>query len=551
MKIRVEWSPGLVREIEGPETAAGLSLSTLLREHGLPLNTRCGGEGTCAGCRVELLEGHVRPLLAGDAAAAVECVDGVRRVRACRVTPDAATNLHLRVPPRARGDRPLHAVSLYRWPASAPRRIHDAAVTRTANASPPDFGAAVDVGTTTVAVAVFDRRDGRLLGHAASYNEQIHHGEDVITRIAACTGSPARVRELQEAAGRRTVRPLLDQACREAGLHTAQLAEITVAGNTTMLHLLAGVDPSPLGTVPFRPAFLDARELDPAVLELPPTVRVRFLPGFSAFVGADVAAGAVASGLLEDEGPGLLVDAGTNGELLLKDGPRLIGASTALGPAFEGSGLSHGVRAAPGAIAHVRFRTAPFAVEADTIDRLPPDGICGSAYIDFLAEARRIGLLTPAGRFSDTAAALAGPALSSGHDGRGLILAHDPEGLPIRITERDVARLLQAKAALATGVDMLLQKAGRRAADLRHLHLAGGFGLNVSPVSAIACGLLPGFRTEQIRLAGNASLGGAALALLVPAVMEELQSVTRGAKILALNLEPDFEDGFIGHLALP
>lgn len=551
MKLRVEWSPGRVQEVDCQDTAPGVSLATLLREHGLPLNTRCGGEGTCAGCRVELLEGVVRPLQAGDASAAVECVDGIRRVRACRVAPDAATDLQLRVPPRARGDRPLHAISLFRWTPTASRRIHETAANRAGNVPSSDFGAAVDVGTTTVAVAVFDRRDGRLLGHAASYNEQIHHGEDVITRIAACTGSPARVRELQEAAARRTVRPLLDQACRNAGIHIGQLAGITVAGNTTMLHLLAGVDPTPLGTVPFRPAFLDARRLDPAILGLPPSVEVICLPGFSAFVGADVAAGAISSGLLDEEGPGLLVDAGTNGELLLKDGPRLIGASTALGPAFEGSGLSHGVRAAPGAIAHVRLRAAPFAVEMDTIDRLPPDGICGSAYIDFLAEARRLGLLTPTGRFSDTASALAAASLSVENGERGLLLARDPEGLPIRITERDVARLLQAKAALATGVDMLLQKAGRRAAEIRHLYLAGGFGLNVSPDSAIACGLLPGFRTEQIRLAGNASLGGAALALLVPAVMAELQAVTRGAQILALNLEPDFEDGFIGHLALP
>ena len=180
----------------------------------------------------------------------------------------------------------------------------------------------------------------------------------------------------------------------EAGA-TERLACVTVAGNTTMLHLLAGVDPTPMGTVPFTPAFLDHR-----VIRLPDlgAADVHLLPGMSAYVGADLCAGALASGLAYDDGPSLLVDIGTNGEIILKHNGLLHGCATAAGPAFEGAGLTSGMRASPGAIERIRFDCEPFAVHTKIIGRRKAIGICGSGYIDLLAEGRRIGLLNEHGR---------------------------------------------------------------------------------------------------------------------------------------------------------
>jgi uncharacterized 2Fe-2S/4Fe-4S cluster protein (DUF4445 family) len=536
---------------EGPRTLTAaaaetsLTLAEWLARRGLPLNTRCGGRGLCAGCEV-VVTGRPASEIGGQ----VTCgggrgPEGGERVKACRVTVADVAGAAVAVPARSLLRHEPAVVSEFRigipW-ARDPLAVN------------ARYGAAVDVGTTTVALALCDLAAGQVIAEASAFNAQIRHGEDVLTRIQFCATGPAAVAELQRALARETLQPLLERAAADAGVALLEIAVLTVAGNTTMQHLLAGVDPTPMGTHPFRAVFLEHRTYAPAALGLDfggADAVVHLLPGPAAYVGADLAAGMVATGMLYDEGPTLLVDVGTNGEIVAKVGDRLIGCATAAGPAFEGAGLTSGVRGVTGAIERVRLRVEPFAAECDVIGAGPrPIGLCGSAYVDFLWEARRAGVIGPNGRFTAAFAATAGDALAADEYGRKLRLhAHGAAG-PVWISEVDIARLLQAKAAIAAGITTLLGLLGTTAAQVKRVHLAGGFGLHLSLEHAIGCGLLPGFAPAQIAVVGNTSLGGAFLALNDRSLLAEMQTACGRMESVELNLQPGFEDAYIDHLSL-
>jgi uncharacterized 2Fe-2S/4Fe-4S cluster protein (DUF4445 family) len=370
-----------------------------------------------------------------------------------------------------------------------------------------------------------------------------------------CVSDPAMVTQLQDAIVQRTLLPLLTRALVTAKAAAAQVRCISIAGNTTMLHLLAGIDPSPMGMVPFRPIFLEHRMSPAASVRLAlrdgagPTLHL--LPSASAYIGADLTAGIFASGLVYDDGPSLLVDAGTNGEIILKHGDKLLGCATAAGPAFEGSGLANGIRAGDGAIGHVGFDAEPLAVRAEVIGNAAPVGICGSAYVDFLAEARRAGLISHTGRFDRGVMARAGDLFLQNKYGVALRVARGQGSHDIIISELDIARLLQAKAAIAAGVLTLLERAGLQPRDIKRIYLAGGFGMHINVPNAIACGLLPGFAPEQVQVVGNTALAGAYLALLDSGVLDELTRIGKRLDVVELNLDPGFEDRFIEQLVLP
>jgi uncharacterized 2Fe-2S/4Fe-4S cluster protein (DUF4445 family) len=245
----------------------------------------------------------------------------------------------------------------------------------------------------------------------------------------------------------------------------------------------------------------------------------------------------------------LLVDVGTNGEIVLRREEHLIGCATAAGPAFEGAGLNCGVRAGNGAISHIRLDGDPLRPRIDVIGGGAPNGLCGTAYVDFIAQARRHGLITRTGRItehwrdSNLVHAL--------RDGRGFLIARARGKEQIVISEADIASLLQAKAAIATGIVCLLSRFGLTSEDVQTLYLAGGFGFHMDIENLIACGLLPGFRPSQIQVVGNTALAGAYLALLDAGAIEEIKRVCASMEIVELNLEPDFESRYIDQLWLP
>lgn len=523
------------------------TLSDILRRAGHPLNIRCGERDACGGCVLSLLAGTVRHRSDGRTveAPAQAGSDGLE-VRACQYRPESG-RLHLRLPQRSLLSYQPQVVGDYRVNMVA---AHDPLFTG-------GLGVAVDVGTTTIVVQIVNPETGAVVSRASAFNRQSALGDDVLTRINRCAVDPSAVGHLQYAVVDQTIVPLVHEALESVGLSNSDVAGYSISGNTTMLHLFAGIDPSPMGTAPFTARFLGHQVLKGGVVGLePPNAPVHLLPSASAYVGADIMAGAYVSGLAYDDGPSLLVDVGTNGEILLKHGNDLLGCATAAGPAFEGSGLTSGVRAGAGAISHIDMPGSPPKLEIEII-QMPgaakpakPIGICGSAYVDFLAEGRRVGILGATGRFDTERALDAGMKLTKAGHGWTLEIARGQGGHSIRVSEADVARLMQAKAAIAAGILSLLRRRGLTPSDVETLYLAGGFGMHMRLTSAIGCGLLPGFRVEQVQLVGNTSLGGATTALLDKNTIEELTRIAQSVDVVELNLEPDFEDTYIEQLAI-
>lgn len=494
------------------EAERSVPLTSILRQRGIPLNTRCGERGLCQACEVE--------------------VDGVT-VQGCQCRVDRPLRVH--VPDRARFAYRPQIQSGYRIEvpyAHAP--LFEA----------PGLGVAVDIGTTTVALSLVDLALGEVIATETGFNRQMEHGDDVLTRINRCLMEPEMTHAMYEALWRDTLDPLLSAALDAAGRGVGEVKGTVLAGNTTMLHLAFDVNPSSLGVAPFDAVFLGHEVRD---LGWPrPGCPVHALPSAAAYVGADITAGMLAGGFAYDEGPSLFVDVGTNGEIVLNtgDGTRL-GSATAAGPAFEGCGLSAGMRAGDGAIAHLRW-SSETGLEVETIgpSGTRAIGMCGSAYVDVLAVGRAAGKLTPSGRL------VPGDDVEPAEYGNRWVLAKGLGKRPIGVDDADLARLLQAKAAIAAGITVLLNRAGLRPEDLKSLVLAGGFGMHLDQENAIACGLLPGFRSEQIRLVGNSSLAGATLSVLDRSFLDELPRVAESIEIVELNLDPDFEDTYIDCLAL-
>ncbi|MCF7675262.1 MAG: ASKHA domain-containing protein [Akkermansiaceae bacterium] len=529
--------------------AAGLlgrSLTDLLALHEVPLNARCGQRGWCKGCLVELLEGEL-----------VDAAEGTRvtaggMVRSCRMRLVPGSSVVLGIPEGARiglapqvGETfelnvPYHLDPLF---AATPER---------------DLALAVDLGTTTVVVMLVDLTTGTVLSRAGGFNAQIRFGDNVLTRIGAASSATVR-QAMRRALVEETLAPLVAKACERAARPASRLAGVALAGNTTMLHILADEDPTSLGIAPFTARFLAGRRLTAAEIGLAgggvdPALPWQLLPGLSAYVGADLTAGVYATGMVYDDLPSLLVDMGTNGEVVLHAGGRLVGCATRPGPAFEGAGLSSGTRAQAGAVETIHLGMAPFALGVEVIGGGPVTaeaGVCGSAYVDFLACGRTCGLLQENGRFDRQR----WPEVPAEYrieteDGYALRLKAGTGDDGPRISEVDVAQLLQAKAAIGAGIDTLLEVTGISAAEVGRVYLAGGFGMHIDINHAITMGLLPGFTTEQVTVVGNTSLGGAILAVLDRAVLPGMEALRARIEVVELNLHDGFEDRYIDHLSL-
>lgn len=540
--IQVELESGELREIS--VTCDNRPLADVLAAHGLPLNTRCGQRGLCQGCEVQLREGSLTT--------PGGVINAPATVQACqaRLTGPAL----ILIPARSRIEhRPQVsetfeiAVSYADQPLFKPvPGVRDTAF-------------AVDVGTTTVVVLLVDLVTGEVLSRAGAFNEQIRFGDNVVTRIEAGR-KLENLAAMQQAIVAETIRPLLLRACQRAGRSLERIVGGAIAGNTTMLHLLVGEDPTPLGVAPFTPRFIKGRRVLAADLKLvagglAPETPIQLLPGIAAYIGADITAGIFASGMIFDSTPSLLVDIGTNGEIVLQSGGKLTACATAAGPAFEGCGLRCGTRAREGAVSVLRLTLNPFQLETETIGNVSlarSNGLCGSAYVDFLATGRSGGLLGVAGRFEPAAWKYVPDQNRFVDEGeRALLLTQTNGAGALRISEVDVALLLQAKAAIGAGIEILLETAGIRASDLGRVYLAGGFGMHLNVAHAIAIGLLPGFREEQVRVVGNTALAGTLLALVDRTMLEEMENLRTQVEVIELNLAAGFEDRYIDHLMLP
>lgn len=516
--------------------AGSRTLAEAISGSGVALDMRCGGQGLCHGCEVE--------------------ADGVV-VRACQHTAVVARVVH--VPTRSILRRDAFTADEF----VVPIHLGGHPLARAGRDDPTlePLALAVDIGTTTVAALLMDRTNGETIARAGGLNRQSCFGDNVLARIQHALMDKNVVGQMRHAVLDLTIGRLIRQMLRHTGRSAGEIAVAAIAGNTTMLHLLVGEDPSPLGMAPFTPTFIGHRfegrsHAWAGVVGLCPDVHL--LPGVSAYVGSDIVAGVDAVDLARSSGPALLLDIGTNGEMVLFDGERLTGCATAAGPAFEGVGLSCGARASRRAVSRVRVSLDPPRVIGATISEevTDPVGVCGTAYVDLIATGRAAGMLDDRGRIAPTGRALWAEALfESNHSGLGIQLSPEEgvweDGARAQVTERDIATVLQAKAAIRAGVEVLLKRAGLSAVDLHRIYVAGGFGTQLNVTNAIAIGLLPEVERHRVVPIGNASLAGAVAAVLDAERIERMCKLAGQIEPHMLGHDDDFEERFIANMMLP
>jgi len=521
--LSIRWPDGHARAFERPACGCGQTLEQWLLGHGVVLNTRCGGRGFCRGCRVILEKSTSDP-----APEVSSCL-----MQAAQLPADVET---IHVPRASLRDHSLHGVSAFeiRFDESEPVPY----------VGREGFGLAMDIGTTTLAAALWNLGTGECLATATGTNAQIRHGDNVLSRISFSLEHPIGNELLRQALLRDSILPLLRDLEKRSGIRASVITQAVAAGNPTMFHTLTGDSLAGLSKYPFRPAFLDVRELSPEEHRLPFPCNLELLPAFGPFVGSDITAGAIAAGIPQSREPILLIDFGTNGEILLWDGTRGWATATAAGPAFEGGRLRCGSPARPGVISSLEFseqsawsRILPGDSDSE------PHGISGAAYVDFLAMGLQEGWLNPFGRM-DRQSRFVGTRVI---DGEVETIVEISGG--VFVSEADVAELLQAKAAIAGGVATLMECAEVDIHDLSSVLVAGGFGYHLKPPNAIAIGLLPNVPVDSIQLIGNSSLGGASLLLHAGHrdSMEHLRNVTT---CIELNQQASFEDHFTDTLFL-
>jgi uncharacterized 2Fe-2S/4Fe-4S cluster protein (DUF4445 family) len=432
------------------------------------------------------------------------------------------------------------------------------------------YGVAIDVGSTTIAGHLADLADGAVLASNGVMNPQIRYGEDLMSRVSYAMMHPEGAGEMT-AAVRKALDGLIASLAMRAGIKRVEILELAIVGNPIMHHLLLGIDPTPLGGAPFALATDRAVKTTAADLGLltHPGARVYVLPCIAGHVGADTAGVILAEEPHEAERMTLVVDVGTNAEIVLGDRRRLLAASSPTGPAFEGAQISGGQRAAPGAIERVRIDPATleprfrvigvdawsdepgFAPGVAGGEGLGITGICGSGIIEVVAELFLAGIVTEDGVIDGALAARTPRIVPDGrtfsyilHEGDG-----SGSGSRIAITQNDVRAIQLAKAALYAGVRLLMDQLGID--ELDEIRLAGAFGSQIDPVHAMILGLIPDCDLAHVRSAGNAAGTGALIALLSGAARREIEGVVRRVEKIETAVEPRFQEHFVEAMAFP
>jgi len=422
------------------------------------------------------------------------------------------------------------------------------------------FAIAFDLGTTTVVATLLDLESGQPVAVRSMLNRQQPFGADVITRISATMMDPEALAALG-ARVHETMASLVDEVCVEGSVDPREVYEITMCGNVTMMHLALGIDPEPLSMAPFVVSTHsfgeDVRARDFGV-EVHPRAPAFVFPSLGAYVGGDIVAGMLATGLTRDRRVRLFIDVGTNSEIALGSVDRVVATAAPAGPAFEAAQIRCGMRASEGAIEGVKI-ASDGALTLEVIGDVAPIGMCGSGLVDAVAELVHCGLLDHSGRFiPDADAAELHPGLAERLtmigkervfvlDWRG---SSDPESA-VFLSQRDVRELQFAKASIATGWSILMGQLGVSAADVSQVLLAGSFGAYLSPLSAVRIGLVPAIALPRIVSAGNVAGEGAKIAALSVRERAEAYSILREVEYVELSGRPDFNDMFVDQLAFP
>lgn len=507
----------------------------------------CGGKALCGRCRVRVVEGDAivtesdrRLLEAGELAA------GWRL--GCRLTIDNSCTVEVPAPERAA------AIKSFGPHGPLPADIDRALPAGFAKGDVGAFGVAVDLGSTTLAAALVDMRDGRVVATASALNPQARVGADIMSRIHFAqqrSDGNARLHDLLADA----VRELIAGVTRQAGLDSGQVAAITCVGNATMTHAAVGADVRPLGEAPYRGSFVEEREFPAAMFGWPAhrSARVRFAPMIGSHVGGDTVAGILACDIDRLSGWRLLVDLGTNAEVVLGCRDRLLATSTAAGPAFDGANIAFGMRAMPGAIDAVHVRADGHLVTS-TVGGQPPVGLCGSGLVDAVAELRKAGVIAASGymRSASECETLGVPPSLVGRVGalapgeRAVRLAGD-----VMVTASDVRQLQLAKGSIAAGIALLIRRLGLRQDDLEEILVAGTFGTFLRKESLLEIGLVPAIDPLRVRFVGNAAGAGARLMLVDARSRRRALEIARRAEYVDLAGDPDYQEAFCDGVPFP
>jgi uncharacterized 2Fe-2S/4Fe-4S cluster protein (DUF4445 family) len=429
------------------------------------------------------------------------------------------------------------------------------------------YGLAIDVGSTTVVAHLCDLRTGAVLATQAAMNPQVRYGEDLMSRVSYATAEPQGLARLNRAIIR-TLNELAEGAAKAAGLVPADLLEAVIVGNTTMHHILLGINPREIGGAPFAlaansPLDLKARDLG---LSMHPAARVHTLPLIAGHVGADNVAVALAEAPDEQDEMMLIVDVGTNAEILLGNREGVLVASSPTGPAFEGAQITHGQRAAPGAVERVRIDRDTLEPSFRIIGRevwihpglgesLPKEakatGICGSGIIEAVAEMFLAGIIDSSGRFNAQAVERSPRIRFRGKSGEYVLADEEfsATGAPILVTQNDVRAIQLAKAALYAGTKLLMAHLGVQKVD--RVVLAGAFGSFISPLHAMVLGLVPDCELDRVTAVGNAAGDGARIALLNRELRRKSAWLAHWIQHIATPLESSFQDEFVAAIYLP
>ncbi len=544
---------------------------------GLIIQTPCGGNGTCGKCAVRVTSGACAPSAACrdfftetklrhgwrlacqariTAACIVEIPDSARLDSKAQIlTSSAGRHLHL----HPEVSKKPAANSTDAAPGTTVWRGHEVMALEPGDTRHALYGVAFDLGTTTIAAALMDLNTGQEVAVAAAMNPQVALGDDVISRIGLVREKPALLAELQRRAAD-AIDKIVGELAASHGIRRTEIYTLTLAGNTTMQHLVCGVSPAALGEIPFVPPVLTATTLAARDIGIHahPQAQLHVLPNIGGFVGGDTVAGILATQLAGMRTPHLLVDIGTNGELVLAHAGKLFACSTAAGPAFEGARISAGMRATDGAIDTVII--AHGDLEFTTIGNTRPAGLCGTGLIDLVAELLRLGVIDQGGRIlpPDEAPVTLPSAIRARlvPDGdrthfRIATAAESRTGEELLLRQKDVRELQLASGAIRAGIILLLRRCGLVPEQLDAVLLAGGFGNFIRRRNARQIGLLPQLPTAKIRFVGNTSLMGAKATLLSTTERREADVIARQTTHVELSEQADFQSEFAEAMLFP
>ncbi len=414
-------------------------------------------------------------------------------------------------------------------------------------------GLAVDIGTTSVAALIIDMQNGEILAKASTGNAQIRYGADVINRIIEQQKDGGR-KKLQDAIVEETLNPLIGEMCRSAKLSPMQVYRMCVAGNTTMNHLLLGVDADPVRMEPFIPTFFETDSLaaQDLGLNIYPRARIIMAPNIGSYVGGDITAGTLASMIWNSEEMSLFIDLGTNGELVFGNSEFMMSCACSAGPAFEGGDISCGMRATDGAIEACvidkETMNPTFQIVGDEGQK--PVGICGSGIIDVISELFRCGIISPKGKFIREGERIR-------HDEYGMgsyVLAFKEEAASVKdieLTEVDIDNFIRAKGAIFSAIRVMLQSLDFDVSMIDRVLVAGGIGSGINMKNAVSIGMFPDIELEKFSYIGNSSLSGAYTMLYSVQAEEKVADVAHNMTYLELSNEPTYMDEFVACCFLP